>query len=205
MSEAFAIVSAVASIIQLVDFSARVVSRLNEFYSVAKEVPKSFRCIKTELPLLAIILTQLKEAIDTTSVAGGSTKALMPVLAGCNEQIAELDAILEKTLPEARDSFRTKGKKAMVSLHYDSKIEIIAKNLRNYVGILTFYYTAASTTLQPLTGRVSQNSYTFHAKCSIDTKLCKIRQCLSAPDPSTNFQEALKLRQADTGFWFLMD
>jgi hypothetical protein len=203
MSEAFAIVSAVASIIQLVDFSARVVSRLNEFYSVAKEVPKSFRCIKTELPLLAIILTQLKEAIDTTSVAGGSTKALMPVLAGCNEQIAELDAILEKTLPEARDSFRTKGKKAMVSLHYDSKIEIIAKNLRNYVGILTFYYTAASTTLQPLTGRVSQKSYTLHAKCSIDAKLCKIRHWLSAPDPSTNYQKALKLRQANTGLWLL--
>jgi hypothetical protein len=205
MTEAFAIVSAAASIIQLVDFSTRVVSRLDEFYSVAKEAPKSFRHIKTELPLLATTLTQFKEAINTTSVADGSTKVLVPVIAGCKEQVAQLDAILARTLPEASDSFRIKGKKAMVSLHYESKVEIITKTLRNYVGILTFYYAATSTTLQPLTGRVSQNSYTFHAKCSIDTKLCKIRQCLSAPDPSTNFQEALKLRQADTGFWFLMD
>jgi hypothetical protein len=36
-----------------------------------------------------------------------------------------------------------------------------------------------------------------------DEKLPKIRQWLSAPDPSTNYQKALKLRQADTGGWFL--
>lgn len=154
MAEALAIVSVVASIIQLVDFSTRVVSRLDEFCSVAKEVPKSIRHVKTELPLLATTLAQLKEAIDTTSVADGSTKALVPVIAGCNEQVAQLDAILEKTLPEVSDSFRIKGKKAMVSLHYDTKVESITKTLRNYVGILTFYYAAASSALQPLTGRV---------------------------------------------------
>jgi hypothetical protein len=37
----------------------------------------------------------------------------------------------------------------------------------------------------------------------VDAKLCKIRQWLSAPDPSTNYQKALKLRQADTGLWLL--
>jgi hypothetical protein len=37
----------------------------------------------------------------------------------------------------------------------------------------------------------------------IDEKLCKIRQWLCAPDPSTNYQKALKLRQADTGLWLL--
>ncbi|KAF1976398.1 hypothetical protein BU23DRAFT_566060 [Bimuria novae-zelandiae CBS 107.79] len=36
-----------------------------------------------------------------------------------------------------------------------------------------------------------------------DEKLPKIRRWLSAPDPSANYQKALKLRQADTGGWFL--
>jgi hypothetical protein len=36
-----------------------------------------------------------------------------------------------------------------------------------------------------------------------DKKLSEIRKWLSAPDPSTNYQKALKLRQADTGGWFL--
>jgi hypothetical protein len=153
MAEALAIVSVVASIVQLVDFSTRVVTRLDEFYSVAKEIPKSFRHVKTELPLLATTLSQLQEAINTTSVADGSKKALVPVIAGCKEQVAQLDAILTKTLPELTDSWRKRGKKALVSLHHDAKVDSITKILRNYIGILTFYYTAASSTLQPLTGR----------------------------------------------------
>lgn len=204
MAEALAIVSVVASIVQLVDYSTRVVSRLDEFYSVTKEVPKSFRHIKTELPLLATTLARLERAISTTSVASKSTKALVPVIAGCNEQVTQLDAILEKTLPEANDGLRIKSKKAIVSVHYDSKVEGITKTLRNYVGILTFYCAAASSTLQPLTGKVHfELLYPFCSKCSKDEKLCKIRQWLSAPDPSTNYQKALKLRQSDTGLWFL--
>ncbi|KAF2734854.1 hypothetical protein EJ04DRAFT_563839 [Polyplosphaeria fusca] len=187
MAETLAVVGVVANIVQLVDFCTRVVSRLDEFYSVAKEIPKSFRHVKTELPLLTTTLEQLKGAIDTTSVADGSKKALLPVIVGCNEQVAQLDAILKKTLPETNDSWRTKSKKAVVSLHNDAKVESTTKALRNYIGVLTFYYAAASSTLQPLT----------------DAKLCKIRQWLSAPDPSTNYQKALKLRQADTGLWFL--
>ena len=154
MAEAIAIVGIVASIVQLVDFSTRVVSRLDEFCSVAKEAPKSFCHVKTELPLLATTLAKLKEVIDTTSVADGSTKALVPVITECNKQVAQLDAILEKMLPEGNDGLRTKSKKAMVSLHYDRKVESIMETLRNYVKTLTFYYTAVSSTLQPLTGRV---------------------------------------------------
>jgi hypothetical protein len=41
------------------------------------------------------------------------------------------------------------------------------------------------------------------ADSSADEKLPKIRRWLSAPDSSTNYQKALKLRQADTGSWFL--
>ncbi|KAJ4295113.1 hypothetical protein N0V90_007122 [Kalmusia sp. IMI 367209] len=36
-----------------------------------------------------------------------------------------------------------------------------------------------------------------------EEKLIKIRQLLSAPDPFTNYQKALKQRQAGTGIWFL--
>jgi hypothetical protein len=38
---------------------------------------------------------------------------------------------------------------------------------------------------------------------SLDGKLAKICRWLSAPDPSLNYQKALKQRQADTGVWFL--
>jgi hypothetical protein len=205
MAEALAIVGVVASIVQLVDFSTRLVSRLEEFHSNAGEVPKSFRHIKAELPLLNTTLQRIKEAIDAGSVAEGTKKALLPVIAGCQEQVAQLDIILAKTLPEIDDSWRQRSKKAIVSLNQDVKVESITKILRNYIGILTFYYAAASSTLQPLTGRCLVND--LHELESnfvcVDAKLSKVRQWLSAPDPSANYQKALKQRQADTGLWFL--
>jgi hypothetical protein len=153
MAEALAVVAVVASIVQLVDFTTRVVRRLDDFHSIAGEMPKSFRQVKTELPLLGTTLQQIKEAIDADLVADGSKSTLLPVVAGCKEQVAQLDAILARTLPEITDSWRKRGKKALVSLHHDAKVESITKILRNYIGILTFYYAAASSTLQPLTGR----------------------------------------------------
>jgi archaellum biogenesis ATPase FlaH len=38
---------------------------------------------------------------------------------------------------------------------------------------------------------------------SSDVKIAKIQKWLSAPDPAVNFQEALKLREANTGLWLL--
>jgi hypothetical protein len=150
MAEALAVV---ASIVQLVDYSNRVVRRLDEFHSVTGEIPKSFLQVKTELPLLGTTLQQIKEAIYADLVADGSKTAFLPVVAECQEQVAQLDAILAETLPEITDSWRKRGKKALVSLHHDARVESIMKILRNHIRILTFYYAAASSTLQPLTGR----------------------------------------------------
>jgi hypothetical protein len=154
MAEAIAGLSVGARIVLLVDFSTKVVRRLDEFTTHAGEIPKCFRQVKTELPLLNTTLQQMQQTIDTNSVADGSKKALLPVIAGCHEQIAQLDAILTKALPEGNDSWREKGKKAMVSLRHDTKVENITRVLRNYIGILTFYCVAASSALQPLTGRL---------------------------------------------------
>jgi hypothetical protein len=177
MAEALAIVGVVASIVQLVDFSTRLVSRLEEFHSNAGEVPKSFRHIKAELPLLNTTLQRIKEAIDAGSVAEGTKKALLPVIAGFQEQVAQLDIILAKTLPETNDSWRQRSKKAIVSLSQDAKVKSITKILRNYIRILTFYYVAASSTLQPLRGRCLVNDlHELKSNCvCIDAKLSKVR------------------------------
>ncbi|KAF2866229.1 ankyrin repeat-containing domain protein [Massariosphaeria phaeospora] len=187
MAEGLAVVSVVASIVQLVDFSTKVIRRLEEFHSTAGEIPKSCRHINTELPVLSTTLQNISRDIETDSVDTGIRDALIPVIDGCREQIAQLDAILAKTLLTTNDSWRTKSKKAIVSLHQEDKVENITKILRNYIATLTFYHIAASSTLQPLR----------------DLKLVKIREWLSAPDPSTNYQKALKQRHDDTGLWFL--
>ena len=152
MAEGLATVGIVASIAQLIDFSAKVVSRLEQFHSDTREVPKSFRHISIELPVLRSALQQIGEAVKASSVDDSTRNALIPVIDSCREQIVQLDAILAKTLPAANDSWRKKSRKAIVSLHQDDKVESITKTLRNYVAALTFYHSAASSTLQPLTG-----------------------------------------------------
>jgi hypothetical protein len=152
MAEALAIVGVVANIVQLVDFSSKVVRRLDEFHSIAGDIPKSFRQLRIELPLLETTLQQMKEAVDADLVPDGSKRALLPVMVGCHEQIVQLDAILTKTLPELNDGWRKKTTKAMVSLHQDAKIESITKILRHHIRSLTFYCAAVSSTLRPLTG-----------------------------------------------------
>jgi hypothetical protein len=52
MAEALAVVAVVASIVQLVDFSNRVVRRLNEFHSIAGEIPNLSHFVKSKLSFL---------------------------------------------------------------------------------------------------------------------------------------------------------
>jgi hypothetical protein len=153
MAEGLAVVGVVASIIQLVDFSTKVIGRLEEFHSAAGEIPKSFRHLNTELPILSTTLQNISRDIETDLVEIGTRNALILAIDGCGEQLAQLDAILAKTLPATNDSRWTKSKKAVVSLHQEDKVENITKIIRNYIATLAFYHIAASSTLQPLRGK----------------------------------------------------
>jgi hypothetical protein len=153
MAEAFAVVGIVASIVQLVDFSTKVINRLEEFQSTTGEIPKSFRHIKNELPVLSTALQNISRVIESGSIDTATRDALHPVINGCREQITQLNIILAKTLPKTNDKWLTKSKKAVVSLGQEDKVEKMTKVLRNYVATLTFYHTAAASTLQPLQGK----------------------------------------------------
>lgn len=74
MAEALAAVGVVVSIVQLIDFSSKILHRLDEFRSSVGEVPKSFRHIRAELPVLQDTLRQTKEAIDAGSVEDRTKK-----------------------------------------------------------------------------------------------------------------------------------
>ncbi|KAH7348516.1 hypothetical protein BKA65DRAFT_261707 [Rhexocercosporidium sp. MPI-PUGE-AT-0058] len=186
-AEALAVVGIVASIIQIVDFSSKVLHRLEEFQTSLGEIPESFRHIKAELPLLQGTLQQTGVAIDAGLVCDATKRALLPVITGCTEQIKLLDSILAKMVATPADSGPKKIPKAISSVKNDPKVERIMKTLRQYVGTLTFYHASISSTLPPL----------------IDAKLTEIRNWLAPPGPSLNYQGALKLRQAGTGLWLL--
>ncbi|KFY98731.1 hypothetical protein V500_01563 [Pseudogymnoascus sp. VKM F-4518 (FW-2643)] len=187
MADPLTVVGIVANIVQLVDFSTKVLARLNDFQSNLGETPKAFRHIKAELPVLQETLKQAIDKIDHGAIEDSTKAALLPAVQGCKIQIEALDGLLAETLPVASDSRFKKTTKALWSITQDGKVESITKTLRGYIATLTFYHAAASSTLQP----------------TKDAKLVKIRRWLSAPDPSTNHRKAIKLRQPNTGLWLL--
>jgi hypothetical protein len=154
MAEALAVVAVVSSIVQLVDFTSKVVARLDEFHSNTTDIPRSLSHLRTELPLVTHTLQQIREIIQTKRFPDGCTAALQPVIEGCNQLIREIDQILEKTLPKKSDGKAKKAFKAVGSVWNDDKIESTMKTLRGYIGTLTFYLTASQTVLQPLTGGI---------------------------------------------------
>lgn len=152
MAEALAVISVAANIIQLVDFSSKVIRRLDEFQISLGEIPKSFRHFSAELPVLKVALEKIRDAREAGSLEQETERALIPALNGCKEQIQLLDVLLATILPEATDSRLKRGKKAVLSLNQESKVERISKILHSYIRTLTFYYTVVSSTRQSLTG-----------------------------------------------------
>lgn len=152
MAEALAVISIVSNIIQLVDFSSKLLRRLDEFRSSLGEVPKSFQHFSAELPVLTATLQQIREANEAGLVRDEAEKPLNSAIEGCKEQIRLLDSLLAKILPTVTDSRLRRGTKAVLSLNQEAKVESITKILHSYIRTLTFYYTVVSSTQQPLTG-----------------------------------------------------
>ena len=143
MAEALAVVGIVANIIQLVDFGTRVLKRPEEYQSTLVEIPKTFRHIKAELPVLLDALRQTKAAIDAGLLEDESKVALLPVVEGCSVQIKALDEMIEKALPALSDSWTRRGRRALQSIRYESKVEKATVVIRGYFQTLT-YHAAAS-------------------------------------------------------------
>jgi hypothetical protein len=80
MAEALAMVGFVAAIVQFIDFSSKIVKCLDEFQSSIDDVPRSFRDIKNELPLLLDTPKRTKEQAEAGYVDNGTQQALLPVV-----------------------------------------------------------------------------------------------------------------------------
>lgn len=158
MAEAFAVVGIVASIVQLVDFGTRILSRLEEYQSKTADIPESSSHIKAELPALLDALRITQSAVDAGYMADESKKALLPVIEGCKVQIKLLEELVAKTLPASGDSWIRRGSKALRSLRYDAKVERIASVIRKYVQTLTYHATASLRSMSGTKSLCSERS-----------------------------------------------
>jgi hypothetical protein len=75
-----AAISAVASVLQLVSFVTTVIDRLKDFHNQTSRIPKVFRHLAIELPVLRLNLERLKEAFEAPCVDQDAKSTLLPAL-----------------------------------------------------------------------------------------------------------------------------
>ncbi len=139
MAEAIAAVSLVSAITQLVEFGSKIIARLNEARSSAGDLPKCYRDIQTELPLLVDILKRTEGQIGSDHLNESTRQALVPVIEGCSTQVKILEGILSKGLSLADDTWQKRGTKAFLSVYQEKKMEHLVTKLHGYIQILTYH------------------------------------------------------------------
>lgn len=113
MAEAMATISLVSNITQFMILGSMVVKRVNEFKNSVNEVPKVFRDIKIELPLLLDTLQRTKEQAELGKITDETQSALLPVVDGCRDQVRLLEEMLSKVLASSDDSSWQRSRKVL--------------------------------------------------------------------------------------------
>jgi hypothetical protein len=98
MAEAVPFVAVISSIVQLIDFTSKVVVRLNSILSRVKESPKSLSYLKYELPMLLTILQQIHHAIKEDRLPPRCGMAFPPTIDSYKRLIEEVETTPFKTL-----------------------------------------------------------------------------------------------------------
>lgn len=147
MADPITAIGAIASVIQLIDFSAKVLARLNEYRSKGDELPKAFMHIYTQLPLLREVLERSRQGINSQSITPDEVKAIEPCLRGCQQQMKKLKDILSAILPEAQDKTVKKLTKGARSMWKESEVCKVDEEIKSYVSMLTFYCAWSSSKL----------------------------------------------------------
>lgn len=149
MADPVTIIGAVASVVQLIDFSMGVLKRLNEYRSKGGELPDTFVHIASQLPLLREILEVSNEGLANQSISLAEVKAIEPCLQGCKQQMEKLKEILSAIQPEVQEGKIKRITKALQSILKESDVRRIDEEIESYVNMLTLYCTWSSSRLDP--------------------------------------------------------
>ena len=143
MAEGLAAVGFAASLLQLAEFSSKVLKRLKDFQSRVRAVPRCLAALSIDLPLFLSTLKALRDSIETGITSSETQGVLLNALSECRKQVEMLDKYLTKTLPLATDSKWRRGRKALVSVLQDVEIEKIQKTLHDRLQVLIFHHTTS--------------------------------------------------------------
>ena len=144
--EALAVISVIANIVALTEFSYDVVSRIKEYSENAHNVPKAFRDIQAVLPLISSTLVRTRDQIESKILIEDTCKALRPVLERCEDKLKQLKGIFSDSMAqEGASSFRL-ILIAIKSKRKDKEVKEIAQALDRFVAHLVHYHVSEGVT-----------------------------------------------------------
>lgn len=146
MTEALTVVGAVASVIELVDFSTKVFDRVNQYIHRVDEAPENLRDIAIHLPLFIDALRRIQFHIDFGHFNPQTSSALKILIDECFSQMNALDDLMTKLTPEQGDSKLTKTCKAILSLKDEKALECIFSKVSGYIKMLLLYQNSVTST-----------------------------------------------------------
>ncbi|CAI7600358.1 unnamed protein product [Penicillium manginii] len=146
MAEALTVVGAVASFIQLVDFTTKVCERVNHYIHRVDEAPGNLRDVAIYLPLFIDSLRRTQFHIDFGHFNPQTSSALKILIDECFSQMNELDDLMTKLAPEQGDSKLTKTRKAILSLKDEKTLERIFSKVKGYIEMLLLYQNSVTST-----------------------------------------------------------
>lgn len=150
MAESLAIINLIGTIVQFVDFSAKVIERLDEFKRDVSEVPKSFRDLHNLLPLLQETLKGTKNDAESKLLDETSAQAVLAVVKGCQAQCQLLNEILQKILPAQGDSKLRRSFKVFSSVRQEKAVKEILYRIQQYQISLIHYHTTSPLQVLPM-------------------------------------------------------
>lgn len=138
------VISDIANIIALVDFSQKVLARAAELRANGKDVGEAFLCINDLLPPISHAVQRTKERIDSKEIDEDTCTALVPIHRGVERTLGELKTVLKKYTPEENASKVEVLWKAGKSVFQEKKVRGILQRLHEYVGVLTLSHAEAA-------------------------------------------------------------
>jgi hypothetical protein len=123
MAEAAAVVGLISAIVQVVNFSTKVVHRLQEFASATSDIPGSFQSIKVQLPLFIDTLQRVQSQAGAGQISDTAAQALRPIVESSLAHVQTLTTVLDKDVPTSGTSSFQKRLLALKSLAYDEKVK----------------------------------------------------------------------------------
>lgn len=145
-AEALLVIGIIANVLQLVDFSCKVIDRTQGFKNQATEVPECFRDVKAIVPVICNTLHKIQKTIESGNVPEETCCHLKAVACRCEKKMTELHSIFKETLPKDGASVWSMGMKALLSTRQDKRVKTLVDEISRDVQALSFYQVAEGAT-----------------------------------------------------------